>query len=69
MSRTETALVIIWMISILSLISYSLGESAGAQTVPMAVIPRDSTVIIYRTIERPQPKPDSTLRYICKETK
>ena len=48
---------------------YSIGYTNGSQTVPMAVIPRDSTVILYRTVKVPAPKPDTALRYICKEAK
>lgn len=69
MRSGEFALVMLIIVASAVVVGYSLGEAAGSQTVPMAVVPRDSTVIIYRTIERARPKPDTSLRYICKETK
>lgn len=64
----QRGFVVVWLVSFSVMVGFAIGDDYGRQTVPMAVIPRDSTVIIYRTIERTQPKPDTTLRYICKET-
>ena len=66
--------LVLWLavgafLSLAVMVGFALGEASGSQTVPMAVVPRDSTVIIYRTIQLRPPKPDTTIRYVCKETK